>query len=106
MAKKNGGDVWRESLEDVGLEVARVCIDNGYPVLLADRRLTRATRYHGLRLPEWEAWWWADEISEILAKVMESDYRTLVVIGIERNNLVATWELKLGSGLDKLTPKG
>jgi len=106
MAKKESGDVWRESLEDVGLEVARVAIENGFPVLLADRRLTRATRYHGLRLPGWETWWWADEISEILAKVRDSEYKTLLVIGVERNSLVATWELKLGPDPGKKLGEG
>lgn len=104
MGVKNAVEsVWRESLEDIGLEVARVAIQNGYPVLLADRRLTRATRYHGLRLPEWEAWWWADEISEILAKLMETNYRSVFVIGVEKNNLVTTWELQICSNRENST---
>jgi len=106
MGKKSADAFWTEKMEDVGLELARVAIENGYAVLLADRRLTRATRYHGLRLPGWSDWWWADEISEILAKVRDSDYSTLVVIGVEKNSLVATWELRLGPFHDNSTAKG
>jgi len=103
MGNKAADEFWNESIEDVGLELARVALSNGYAVMLADRRLTRATRYHGLRLPGWRDWWWADEVSEILAKVRESEYATLVVIGVERNNLVATWELRIGPDRGKST---
>jgi len=99
-------DVWSEKIEDIGLELARVAILNGFAVCLADRRLTRATRYHGLRLPGWADWYWCDELSEVLAKLRESEYRTVVVIGIERNSLVATWELRLGPFHDNLTVSG
>lgn len=91
----------RQKLEDLALEVARVALANGWPVLLCDRRLTRATRYHGLRFPDSEDWWWADELSEILDKVVAAGYSQLAVVGVERSNLVGTWGISLRPGLSK-----
>ncbi len=85
----------QEKLEDLALEVARVALANGWPVMLCDRRLTRATRYHGLRFPDSEDWWWADELSEIFDKVVSAGYSRLAVVGVERNNLVGTWGITL-----------
>lgn len=94
------------NVRELALEVARVAIDNGWPVLLCDRRLTRATRYHGLRLPDASDWWWADEVSEILDKVVTAGYSRLAVVGVEKGNLVATWSLELHAGLGKITLEG
>jgi len=102
MSTKISPDTWNDDLQDVGLEIARVASMNGFPVVLVDRRLTRATRYHGLRMPKESHWWWSDEISEILAKVQTCGYSSVVVVGVEKNHLVATWEVRLGSDRNKI----
>jgi len=91
---------------EISLELGRVAIENGYAVILADRRLTRATRYHGVRCPGWDQWWWADELTEVLEKIRDSGYDRALVVGIERNNLVGTWELTIGPNPRELTVKG
>jgi len=106
MKRRSSIEEIRGDSEEISLEIARVAIDNGYAVCLADRRLTRATRYHGLRCPGWESWWWADELTEILEKVQESGYDRVLVVGIERDSFVATWELTIGPNPRKSVSKG
>lgn len=93
----------REAVQDLALEVARVALENGWPVMLADRRLTRATRYHGLRFPGGDDWWWADDLSEIFDKVVSAGYSRLAVVGVERGNFVGTWGLQLRADFSKST---
>jgi len=94
-------DTEAQKVQDLALDVAFVALQNGWPVMLADRRLTRATRYHGVRFPGDSDWWWADELSEILDKVVSRGYARVAVIGVERGNFVATWGLQVRPDFSK-----